>query len=132
MTRGKKSKSHGGSKATPKPEPTRRTTTRRTPKVEQHEIALTRKRPSSKRTRHSVAKGGPPSKSPAQSVLAANILTVLNADLARLGPGEAVDLIRELLCAEARRIGLSTTEINVSAAVNMPDGGIDASVTTGG
>jgi hypothetical protein len=64
----------------------------------------------------------------AQAVLAPTILTVRNEDLARLGAGEAVDFIRELLWAEARRIGLSTTEINVSAAVNMPDGGIDASV----
>jgi hypothetical protein len=64
----------------------------------------------------------------AQAVLAPNILTVFNEDLARPGPGEAVDLVRELLWAEARRIGLSTTEINVSADVSMPDGGIDASV----
>jgi len=61
-------------------------------------------------------------KLPAQAVLAPTVLTVLNEDLTRLGPGEAVDLIRELLWAEARRVGLSTTQINVSAALNMPDG----------
>jgi hypothetical protein len=68
-------------------------------------------------------------KAPAQAVLAPTVLTVLNEDLARLGSGEAVDLIRELLWAEARRVGLSTAQINVSAAVNMPDGGIDASIS---
>jgi hypothetical protein len=74
-------------------------------------------------------KGAPPTKLLAQAVLAPTVLTVRNEDLARLGPGEAVDLIRELLWAEARRVGLPTAQVNVSAAVNMPDGGVDASVS---
>jgi hypothetical protein len=44
-------------------------------------------------------KGAPPTKLLAQAVLAPTILTVRNEDLTRLGPGEAVDLIRELLWA---------------------------------
>ena len=71
----------------------------------------------------------PAAKLPSQAVLAPTILTLRNEDLARLGPGEAVDLIRELLWAEARRVGLPVAQVNVSAAVNMPDGGIDASVS---
>src|SRR6266404_2524425 len=46
----------------------------------------------------------PASTAPAQAVLAPTILTVRNEDLARLGAGEAVDFLRELLWAEARRI----------------------------
>jgi len=71
----------------------------------------------------------PAAKLPAQAVLAPTVLAVRNEDLARLGSGEAVDLIRELFWAEARRVGLPIAQVNVSAAVNMPDGGIDASVS---
>lgn len=57
-----------------------------------------------------------------------NIFTVTNADLGRLSPEQAVDLVRELLWAEARRIGLPTTSVNVSTWVDVADGGIDARV----
>ncbi|HOP33507.1 MAG TPA: hypothetical protein PKU94_09025, partial [Candidatus Hydrothermia bacterium] len=56
------------------------------------------------------------------------IFTVKNDDLARLGPQEAVDIFRELLWAEARRIGIAVDKIRVSSWINVPDGGIDASV----
>lgn len=56
------------------------------------------------------------------------IFTVRNDDLGRLGPQEAVDFFRELLWAEARRIGIAINKIHVSSWINVPDGGIDASV----
>lgn len=57
------------------------------------------------------------------------ILTVLNEDLGRLTPAAAVELLRDLLWADARRVGIPTTSINVSAWVDVPDGGIDASIS---
>jgi hypothetical protein len=56
------------------------------------------------------------------------IFTVANDDLGRLTPAGAVELLRDILWADARRAGLATTRINVSAWVDVPDGGIDASV----
>lgn len=46
-----------------------------------------------------------------------------------LTPESAVDLLRGIVWADARRIGIPTTSINVSAWVDVPDGGIDATVT---
>ena len=57
-----------------------------------------------------------------------NIFTVSNDDLGRLDSTEAVLFFRELLWAEARRIGIEIGKINVSTRVNVPDGGVDASV----
>lgn len=56
------------------------------------------------------------------------IFTVRNGDLERLSPKEAVALFRELLWAEARRIGIPTSKIQISLWVDVPDGGIDAVV----
>lgn len=56
------------------------------------------------------------------------IFTVENEDLARLSPRESVDFFRELLWAEAGRIGISINKIHVSSWINVPDGGVDASV----
>jgi hypothetical protein len=56
------------------------------------------------------------------------IFTVKNEDLERLSPKEAVALFRELLWAEARRIGLPISKIHISVWVDIPDGGIDAVV----
>lgn len=56
------------------------------------------------------------------------IFTVKNEDLERLSPQEAVDFFRELLWAEARRIGIGISKIHVSSWINVPDGGIDALV----
>lgn len=57
------------------------------------------------------------------------IFTVTNGDLGRLIPGAAVELLRDILWADARRIGIPTTSINMSAWVDVPDGGIDARVS---
>ena len=56
------------------------------------------------------------------------IFTVRNEDLSRLNPTEAVLFFRDLLWAEARRIGIDISKINVSSRVNVPDGGVDAAV----
>ncbi len=59
----------------------------------------------------------------------ATIFTVANDDLGRLTPAGAVELLRDILWADARMVGIPTTSINVSAWVDVPDGGVDASVT---
>ena len=56
------------------------------------------------------------------------IFDVTKEHLARLGQKEAVDFFRQLLWAEARRVGIETSKINVSSDINTPDGGIDATV----
>ena len=56
------------------------------------------------------------------------IFTVRNEDLGRLDPTEAVLFFRDLLWAEARRLGIEISKINVSAWVNVPDGGVDATI----
>lgn len=56
------------------------------------------------------------------------IFTVRNEDLGRLDPERAVQFFSELLWAEARRIGVEISKISVSSAVDVPDGGIDATV----
>jgi hypothetical protein len=56
------------------------------------------------------------------------IFTVKNEDLARLGAAEAVAFFRELLWAEARSKGIAINRIHISTSINVPDGGIDASV----
>jgi hypothetical protein len=58
------------------------------------------------------------------------IFTVKNEDLNRLSPAEAVTSFRELLWAEARRQGIPISNVNISSWINVPDGGIDASVNT--
>jgi len=40
-----------------------------------------------------------------------------------------VELLRDILWADARRVGIPTTTINVSAWIDVPDGGVDARVT---
>jgi hypothetical protein len=56
------------------------------------------------------------------------ILTVKNEHLMSLGIEGAVDFFRELLWAEVTRIGIPIHKVNVSSWVNVPDGGVDASV----
>ena len=56
------------------------------------------------------------------------IFTVRNDDLGRLDERTAVDFFQRLLWAEARRIGIEISKINVSTRVNVPDGGVDATV----
>jgi hypothetical protein len=54
--------------------------------------------------------------------------TVTNSDLDRLTPQNAVDFFRELLWADARKLGLPVSKVHVSSWINVPDGGVDASV----
>ena len=56
------------------------------------------------------------------------IFTVKNDDLDRLDPTAATLFFRELLWAAARRIGIEISKINVSSRINIPDGGVDATV----
>lgn len=56
------------------------------------------------------------------------LLTVNNEDLSRLNSQQAVEFFRDLLWSEASRSGIPFNKINVSARVNVPDGGIDASI----
>ena len=57
-----------------------------------------------------------------------NIFTVTNNDLNLLEPAKAVWFFRELLWAEARRLGIGLSQINVPIPINVPDGGVDATV----
>ena len=56
------------------------------------------------------------------------VLTVTPADLSRLGPDDAVRFTAELLWAEAARVGLPLTSVNISSRIHVPDGGVDAAV----
>jgi hypothetical protein len=60
--------------------------------------------------------------------MADTIFTVKNEHLTRLEPANAVGFFRDLLWAEARRIGIPIDNIQVSLWTDMPDGGIDAVV----
>ena len=56
------------------------------------------------------------------------IFTVKNEDLSRLDQNTAVEFFRRLLWAEARRLGVEISKINISSRVDVPDGGVDAAV----
>lgn len=56
------------------------------------------------------------------------IFTVKNEHLNRLDQNTSVEFFRKLLWAEARRLGIELSKINVSNWINVPDGGVDASV----
>ena len=58
------------------------------------------------------------------------IFTVTAEQIAALDAARAVELVADLLWAEARRLGFSTTHVHVSTRITVPDGGIDASVDT--
>src|SRR6266851_2325204 len=60
------------------------------------------------------------------------IFTVTPEQLAALDAARAVALVANLLWAEARRIGLPTTQVRISSRINVPDGGVDASVDSSG
>ena len=60
-----------------------------------------------------------------------SIFTVTNEDLGRLNLTKALLFFRELLWAEARRIGIAISKVNVSSRTNVPDGGVDATVAAG-
>lgn len=50
-------------------------------------------------------------------------------DLTQIDAGQAVELFRQLLVIEAVNGGFPITLVDVPAAINVPDGGIDAEVT---
>jgi len=50
----------------------------------------------------------------------ATIFTVANDDLGRLTAAGAVELLRDVLWADARRVGIPATSINVSAWLMCP------------
>jgi hypothetical protein len=56
-----------------------------------------------------------------------HIMDVENEQIGRLRQDEAVQFFGDLLNAEARRLGIGP-EIRVSGRINVPDGGVDASV----
>lgn len=56
------------------------------------------------------------------------IFTVKNEDLSRLNQYTSVEFFRQLLWAEARRLGIEISKIDVSPWVNVRDGGVDATV----
>ena len=56
------------------------------------------------------------------------VFTVRNEDLTRLNQDTAIEFFQKLLWAEARRLGIEISKINVSSQVNVPDGGVDATV----
>ena len=56
------------------------------------------------------------------------IFTVTDEDLDGLDPNTAIDFFQKLLWAEARRLGIEISKINISRSVNVPDGGVDATV----
>jgi hypothetical protein len=59
------------------------------------------------------------------------IFTVQNEDLSRLSAQDAVEFFKELLWAEARSIGLPTTNVHITGQIYVPDGGVDASIRDG-
>lgn len=56
------------------------------------------------------------------------IFTVTNEDLKRLSATEAVEIFRELVWAEARRLGIPISNVHISSQINVADGGVDAVV----
>ena len=56
------------------------------------------------------------------------IFTVRNEELTRFDQHTSVEFFRRLLWAEARRLGVEISKINISTRVNVPDGGVDAAV----
>ncbi len=57
------------------------------------------------------------------------IFTVNNHHLNQLDQKTSVEFCRKLLWAEARKLGIELSKINISHRVNVRDGGIDASVS---
>ena len=56
------------------------------------------------------------------------IFTVRNDDLGRLTNTQQLIFFQKLLWAEARRMGIEISEIDVSSRINVPDDGVDATV----
>lgn len=57
-----------------------------------------------------------------------NIFTVAIEDIKDFNPIQGVDYFRELVWAEARRIGIPITKIKVTSKITDKDGGVDATI----
>jgi hypothetical protein len=57
-----------------------------------------------------------------------SLFTIDRFDFERLGAQDAVVFFRNLLWAEARRLRIPSHKVHVSDWINVPDGGVDASV----
>lgn len=57
-----------------------------------------------------------------------NIFTVTNENFGWLNERKAVEFFQQLLWAEARRLGIGLSQVNVSSRIDVPDGGVDATV----
>ncbi|REJ64998.1 MAG: helix-turn-helix domain-containing protein [Planctomycetota bacterium] len=64
----------------------------------------------------------------APRLIGSSPFSVNHAVLRSLSPNDAVFAFRDLLWAQAMAKGVSTTRVRISARVNAPDGGIDASI----
>lgn len=56
------------------------------------------------------------------------VFSVTPQDISGLDSKRAVELVADLLWAEARRLGAPTTAVHVSTRINVADGGVDARV----
>lgn len=56
------------------------------------------------------------------------LFTITENDLEQLSPEEAVEIFRDLVWAEIRRLGIPISKVHISSRINVPDGGVDAFV----
>jgi hypothetical protein len=61
-----------------------------------------------------------------------NIFTLKNEDLQKFNPQQAVEIFRDLLWVEARRLGIPVNKVRISSRINVRDGGVDAAVEPDG
>ena len=60
--------------------------------------------------------------------LRVSLFSLENDDLGRFNSEEATRLFQQLLWAEARRLNIPISKVHITTRINVPDGGIDASV----
>ncbi len=65
------------------------------------------------------------------SITSSSFFTVQQDSLLRLDPKAAVEIFRDMLHAEAMRLGVPISRVHISTSIYVPDGGIDASVDEG-
>lgn len=63
-----------------------------------------------------------------QATVQRTFFDVSPSDLTPLAAGEAVSVLREMLWAEALRLGIPVTSVDAPFAIADPDGGVDANV----
>ncbi len=59
-----------------------------------------------------------------------NILSVNEEYLKQLDSKSSVEFFRDLISAEASRVGIPPSKINISSRITVPDGGVDATIDT--